>query len=122
MLSELQRREEENRAMEEGRTLPLVEELKKEIQKLQERRQEEEGGGERMKSGECEAVMKQRDTQVSQPQKYKRRRNADGFSRSALCFYFSFRTLETLLLGPTWPPGRKLPEPRGGRGRAASWR
>ncbi|XP_026033542.1 kinesin-like protein KIF20A isoform X3 [Astatotilapia calliptera] len=61
---ELQRREEEeNRAMEEE-TLPLVEELKKEIQKLQERRQEEEdGGGKRMKSGECEAVMKQRDTQ-----------------------------------------------------------
>uniref|UniRef100_A0A3P9DLC1 Kinesin-like protein KIF20A n=1 Tax=Maylandia zebra TaxID=106582 RepID=A0A3P9DLC1_9CICH len=54
---ELQRREEEE-------TLPLVEELKKEIQKLQERRQEEEdGGGKRMKSGECEAVMKQRDTQ-----------------------------------------------------------
>ncbi|XP_039869967.1 kinesin-like protein KIF20A isoform X3 [Simochromis diagramma] len=65
---ELQRREEEekeNRAMEEEEeTLPLVEELKKEIQKLQERRQEEEdGGGKRMKSGECEAVMKQRDTQ-----------------------------------------------------------
>ncbi|XP_014185132.1 kinesin-like protein KIF20B isoform X2 [Haplochromis burtoni] len=62
---ELQRREEEeNRAMEKEETLPLVEELKKEIQKLQERRQEEEdGGGKRMKSGECEAVMKQRDTQ-----------------------------------------------------------
>ncbi|XP_005743507.1 kinesin-like protein KIF20B [Pundamilia nyererei] len=61
---ELQRREEEeNRAMEEE-ALPLVEELKKEIQKLQERRQEEEdGGGKKMKSGECEAVMKQRDTQ-----------------------------------------------------------
>nr|XP_024655353.1 kinesin-like protein KIF20B [Maylandia zebra] len=44
---ELQRREEEeNRAMEEE-TLPLVEELKKEIQKLQERRQEEEDGGAR---------------------------------------------------------------------------
>lgn len=56
--------------MEEEETLPLVEELKKEIQKLQERRQEEEdGGGKRMKSGECEAVMKQRDTQVSQSQK-----------------------------------------------------
>ncbi|KAL3968227.1 pre-rRNA-processing protein IPI3 [Sarotherodon galilaeus] len=69
---ELRRREEEekeNRAMEEERKLPLVEELKKEIQKLQERRQEEDGGGKRMKSGECEAVVKQRDTQVSQPQK-----------------------------------------------------
>lgn len=62
---ELRRREEEekeNRAMEEERKLPLVEELKKEIQKLQERNQEEDGGGRRMKSGECEAVKKERDT------------------------------------------------------------
>lgn len=61
--------------MEEERKLPLVEELKKEIQKLQERNQEEDGGGRRMKSGECEAVKKERDTclqvntQVSQPEK-----------------------------------------------------
>lgn len=62
---ELRRREEEekeNRAMEEERKLPLVEELKKEIQKLQERNQEEDGGGRRMKSRECEAVKKERDT------------------------------------------------------------